>query len=139
MGNGNRSVRFKVKPASYPLIKILLNSQGENEDDQLETEVAFPREFWLTLADNCKGVAHSMGLALGGRPLGAVFSRPSAGVPWPAFLSALWSIPVVASSEASGVTPSSGPRFTPPGPGFVPLWVCQGLHSFPAVGLLRLW
>ena len=61
MGNGSRSVRFKVKPASYPLIKIQLNSQSENENDQLETEVTFPREFWVTLADNCKDVAHSMG------------------------------------------------------------------------------
>ena len=61
MGNGSHSVRFKVKPASYPLIKVLLNSQGENEHDQLETEVTFPREFWVTLADNCRNVAHSMG------------------------------------------------------------------------------
>jgi len=56
---GNRSVKLKLEPGSYPLIKIHLNAQGEN--DTLETEIRFPREFWMNMAKSCKDVAGSMG------------------------------------------------------------------------------
>lgn len=56
---GNRSVKLKLEPASYPLIKVHLKAQGEN--NMFETEVRFPREFWLNMANSCKEVAGSMG------------------------------------------------------------------------------
>ena len=56
---GNRSVKLKLEPASYPLIKVNLNAQGEN--NMFETEVRFPREFWMNMANSCKEVAGSMG------------------------------------------------------------------------------
>ena len=56
---GNRSVKLKLEPASYPVIKIHLNAQGEN--NTFETEVRFPREFWLNMANSCKKVAGSLG------------------------------------------------------------------------------
>ncbi|MGD8507834.1 MAG: hypothetical protein PVH81_02970 [Syntrophobacterales bacterium] len=56
---GNRSVKLKLEPGSYPVIKIDLNGQDEN--NTLETEVKFPREFWLNMANSCKEVAGSMG------------------------------------------------------------------------------
>ena len=59
MGVGNRSVKLKLEPASYPLIKVNLNAQGEN--NMFETGVRFPREFWMNMANSCKEVAGSMG------------------------------------------------------------------------------
>ncbi len=56
---GNRSVKLKLEPASYPVIKIHLNAQGENKT--FETEVRFPREFWMNMASSCKKVAGSLG------------------------------------------------------------------------------
>ena len=56
---GNRSVKLKLEPASYPLIKVNLNAQGEN--NMFETGVRFPREFWMNMANSCKEVAGSMG------------------------------------------------------------------------------
>jgi hypothetical protein len=55
----NRSVKLKLEPASYPVIKIHLNTQ--DDDNTFETEVRFPREFWLNMAKSCKEVAGSMG------------------------------------------------------------------------------
>lgn len=61
MAAGNRSVKFKIKPKSYPLVKFYYEVQNEKENDLLETDVTFPREFWVNLASNCKEVANSMG------------------------------------------------------------------------------
>jgi hypothetical protein len=61
MEGDSRSVKFKIKPKSYPLIKVHFKNQHEYEDDMLESEVAFPQEFWLDLANNCKEVAAGMG------------------------------------------------------------------------------
>ena len=55
----NRSIKLNLEPASYPVIKIHLNAQGEN--NTFETEVRFPREFWMNMANSCKEVAGSMG------------------------------------------------------------------------------
>jgi hypothetical protein len=55
----NRSIKLNLEPASYPVIKIHLNAQDEN--NTFETEVRFPREFWLNMANSCKEVAGSMG------------------------------------------------------------------------------
>ena len=54
-----RSVEFKIKPASYPLIKIYLK---EKQEDALETEVTFPKEFWIDLANTCKEATTNMGV-----------------------------------------------------------------------------
>ncbi len=59
MEGESSAVKFKIKPKAYPLITLCLNKQ--HEDDMLETEVAFPQEFWIDLAKNCKEVAASMG------------------------------------------------------------------------------
>ena len=56
---GNRSIKLKLEPASYPVIKMHLNAQGDN--NTVETEVRFPREFWMNMANSCKEVAGSMG------------------------------------------------------------------------------
>ena len=62
MAAGNRSVKFKVKPKSYPIVKFYYQVQNENENDLFETEVTFPQQFWLNLASICKEVASSMGV-----------------------------------------------------------------------------
>jgi len=62
MAAGNRSVKFTVKPKSYPMVKFSYNVQHENENDLFETEVTFPQQFWLNLASICKEVASSMGV-----------------------------------------------------------------------------
>lgn len=61
MTAGNRSVKFKIKPRSYPLVEFYYQVQNEHENDLFETEVTFPQEFWLNLASICKEVASSMG------------------------------------------------------------------------------
>jgi hypothetical protein len=61
MAAGNRSVKFKVKPKSYPLVKFYYQVENENGNDLFETDVTFPQEFWLNLASNCREVASSMG------------------------------------------------------------------------------
>ena len=53
-----RSVRFKIKPTSYPSIKICYK---EPEKDFLEAEVTFPKEFWISLANACRQVTGNMG------------------------------------------------------------------------------
>ena len=62
MAAGNRSVKFKVKPKSYPIVKFYYQGQNENENDLFETDVTFPQEFWVNLAGICKEVASSMGV-----------------------------------------------------------------------------
>jgi len=62
MAAGNRSVKFKVKPKSYPIVKFYYQVQNENENDSIETDVTFPQEFWVNLAGICKEVASSMGV-----------------------------------------------------------------------------
>lgn len=62
MAGGSRSVKFTVKPKSYPLVKFYYRVKNENENDLFETEVTFPQEFWLNLAGMCKEVANSMGV-----------------------------------------------------------------------------
>ena len=54
----DRAVKFKIKPASYPSIKICYK---EPQKDYLEAEVAFPKEFWIDLANGCKQVTDNMG------------------------------------------------------------------------------
>jgi hypothetical protein len=61
MSAGNGSVKFKIKPKSYPLVRFHYQLQDGNENDLLKTDVNFPREFWANLANNCKEVASSMG------------------------------------------------------------------------------
>ena len=55
------SMKLKIKPISYPVMEIFLKNGSEHEDDFLETEVTFPMEFWLSLADTLKGGAKGMG------------------------------------------------------------------------------
>ena len=62
MAGGNRSVKFTVKPKSYPMVKFHYRVQNENDNDLFETEVTFPQEFWLNLAGMCREVASSMGV-----------------------------------------------------------------------------
>jgi hypothetical protein len=42
-------------------MEISLKNRSEHEDDLLETEVTFPKEFWLSLADTLKKGAKGMG------------------------------------------------------------------------------
>jgi hypothetical protein len=56
----SRLVKFKIKPASYPLMKLYFNEQRENEDNALEAETEFPKEFWINLANTCREVARGM-------------------------------------------------------------------------------
>lgn len=55
------SVKLELKPESYPFIKVHYKQQGEYENDVLETEVSFPKEFWPNLAKACEEIAHNMG------------------------------------------------------------------------------
>ncbi len=55
------SMRLKIKPTSYPVMEISLKNRSEHEDDLLEIEVTFPKEFWLSLADTLKKGAKGMG------------------------------------------------------------------------------
>ncbi len=54
------SMKLKVKPTSYPVMEISLKNRSEHEDDLLETEVTFSREFWLSLADTLREGAKSI-------------------------------------------------------------------------------
>ncbi|UCE84270.1 MAG: hypothetical protein JSV47_07115 [Deltaproteobacteria bacterium] len=56
----SRLVKFKIKPASYPLMKLYFNEQLENQDNALEAETEFPKEFWINLANTCREVARGM-------------------------------------------------------------------------------
>ena len=62
MAGGSRSVKFTVKPKSYPMVKFHYRGQNENDNDLFETEVTFPQDFWLNLAGMCREVASSMGV-----------------------------------------------------------------------------
>jgi hypothetical protein len=53
----SQSVKFKIEPASYPSIKIYYE---ERQGNAMETEVSFPREFWIGLANTCKDVTGNM-------------------------------------------------------------------------------
>ena len=55
------SMKLEIKPISYPVMEISLKNGSEHEDDFLETEVTFPREFWLSLVDTLKEGATGMG------------------------------------------------------------------------------
>lgn len=55
------SMKLKIKSTSYPVMEISLKNRSEHEDDLLETEVTFPKEFWLSLADTLKKGAKGMG------------------------------------------------------------------------------
>ena len=55
------SMKLKIKPISYPVMKISLQNGSKHEDDFFETEVTFPMEFWLSLALTLKGGAKGMG------------------------------------------------------------------------------
>jgi hypothetical protein len=55
------SIKLKIKPTSYPVMKISIKNRSEHEDDPLETEVTFSKEFWLSLADTLKKGANGMG------------------------------------------------------------------------------
>ena len=55
------SMKLEIKPISYPVMELSLRNGSEQEDDFLETEVTFPREFWLSLADMLKEGAKGMG------------------------------------------------------------------------------
>ena len=55
------SMKLKIKPTSYPVMKISIKNRSEHEDDLLETEVTFSKEFWLSLADTLKKGANGMG------------------------------------------------------------------------------
>ena len=59
MEAGKRSVKFKVKPKSYPMVKFSYRMQNENENDLFGTDVTFTQEFWLNLAGMCEEVASS--------------------------------------------------------------------------------
>ena len=55
------SMKLQIKPISYPVMEISLKNGSEHEDDLLETEVTFPKEFWLSLADSFKEGAKGLG------------------------------------------------------------------------------
>ena len=57
---GNRSVALNVEAASYPQIKLHVREQHGDKTDELKTEVTFPRELWINLADVCRQMADSM-------------------------------------------------------------------------------
>lgn len=56
----SQSVRIEIRPSLYPMIKLHGKQQREYEDDELETDVAFPRELWMNLARACDEVAYGM-------------------------------------------------------------------------------
>jgi diguanylate cyclase (GGDEF)-like protein len=56
----NRSVALNVEPASYPQLKLHVREQHGDKTDEFKTEVTFPRELWINLADVCRQMADSM-------------------------------------------------------------------------------
>jgi len=58
MQSDGRSVKIKIKPASYPSIRVYYQVPQENV---LNAEVTFPREFWINLANTCRQVTGNMG------------------------------------------------------------------------------
>ncbi len=57
----SQSLKVKIKPSAYPMIKLHWKQQGEYEQDALETDVSFPRELWVNIAKACDKIAHGMG------------------------------------------------------------------------------
>jgi hypothetical protein len=55
------SMKLKIKPISYPVMEISIKNGSKHEDNFFETEVTFPMEFWLSLADTLKEGAKGMG------------------------------------------------------------------------------
>jgi len=52
-------VKFEIDPSWYPQVKLFWRSQGE--DDDLETNVSFPRELWIITARACEQIVAAMG------------------------------------------------------------------------------
>jgi len=52
-------VKLEIEPSSYPQVKLLWRSQGENDD--LETNVSFSRELWIITARACEQIVSGMG------------------------------------------------------------------------------
>jgi len=50
----NRSVVLNVEADSYPKIRLNIREKHGDKHDELETEVPFPREFWVNLSDACR-------------------------------------------------------------------------------------
>ena len=73
------SVKLKVKPISYPVMELSFMNGSEHEDDLLETEVTFPKEFWLGLADSLKEGAKGLG-AFGSQRVISGLNRVSQGI-----------------------------------------------------------
>jgi hypothetical protein len=55
-----QSFRIEIMPSLYPMMKLHGKQQREYEDDELETNVSFPRELWMNLARACDEVAYGM-------------------------------------------------------------------------------
>ena len=55
------SMKLKIKPISYPVMKVSIKNGREHEDNFFETEVTFPMEFWSSLALTLKGGATHIG------------------------------------------------------------------------------
>jgi hypothetical protein len=56
-----QSARVEIKPSSYPIMKLYWKQKHEYENDELETDISLPREFWMHLAKACDEIAHGMG------------------------------------------------------------------------------
>jgi len=57
----SQSIKVKIKPSAYPMIKLHWKQQSEYKHDGLETDVLFPRELWENIAKACDKIAHAMG------------------------------------------------------------------------------
>ena len=57
----SQSIKVKIKPSAYPMIKLHWKQQSEFKHDGLETDVLFPRELWENIAKACDKIAHAMG------------------------------------------------------------------------------
>lgn len=56
----NTSVVVHVEADSYPKIRLHIIEKRGDKHDELKTEVSFPRELWINLADACRQMADSM-------------------------------------------------------------------------------
>lgn len=56
-----QSAKVEIKPSSYPMMKLCWKQQHEYENDEFETDVSLPREFWMHVARACDEIAHGMG------------------------------------------------------------------------------
>jgi hypothetical protein len=56
-----QSTKVEIKPSSHPMMKLCSKQQHEYENDELETDVSLPREFWMNVARACDEIAHGMG------------------------------------------------------------------------------